>query len=350
MDTKTPNKFQQTFILLLLLIVLVGFIGMIQKFLIAIILAAIFSGLLYPLYRKTLYYLKDRSALAATSILIISILAIGFPLAALTSMVTSEAIQVSQKARPIVKEIMDNNISISQQLPEWLPLHEKFKSFDETIIKKASEAASSIGSWLVSSLSSATKGTVNFFISLFIMFYAMFYFLMYGRQLLDSLASLLPLSKKDYDELMSRGLMVTKASLKGIMIIGVIQGLLVGLAFWATGIGGPAFWGSVVFILSAIPGVGAPLVWLPAAAYLIFTGNMAWGIGLILWGVLVIGLVDNLLRPWIVGNDAKLPDLVILISILGGITSFGPIGIILGPVIAAILDTILNIYKKSICT
>lgn len=347
MKGKIPNRFQQAFILLLLFMVLMGFIGMIQEFLIALVLAAIFAGLLYPLYSNMLYYLKNKSALAASTILIICAFAVGFPLAGLTSMVTSEAIQISKKARPIVKEALDDNLSLGERIPDWLPFKEKLKPFNETIVKKASEATSSMGSWLVSNLSSATKGTVGFFMSLFIMFYAMFYFLIHGRQLLASLASLLPLSEEDYTEVMNRGLMVTRASLKGIMIIGVIQGLLVGVAFWATGIEGSAFWGSVVFLLSAIPGLGAPLVWLPAAAYLMFTGSTGWGIGLVVWGVLVIGLVDNLLRPWIVGNDAKLPDLVILISILGGITTFGPVGIIIGPVIAALLDTILNIYKKT---
>jgi predicted PurR-regulated permease PerM len=102
-----------------------------------------------------------------------------------------------------------------------------------------------------------------------------------------------------------------------------------------------------VFLLAAIPGLGASLIWLPAAAYLLFTGSTGMGIGLLIWGVLVVGMVDNILRPWVVGNDAKLPDLVILISIFGGIVSFGPIGIIIGPVIAALLDTILTIYKKA---
>ncbi len=348
MQGNIPDKFQKAFILLLLFIVLMGFIGMIKEFLIALVLAAIFSGLLYPLYKKILFYFKNKSALASITVLVISILAIGLPLAGLTGMVTKEAIQFSQKTSPIVKEILDNKLSIRQQIPDWVPLKEKFNSLNETILKKATDATSAMGSWLVSSLSNATKGTVDFIMSLFIMLYAMFYFLMYGRELLDSLASLLPLSKNDYENLMSRGVMVTKASLKGIVVIGVIQGLLVGLAFWVTGINGPVFWGTIVFILSSIPGLGAPIVWLPAAIYLIVTGSIGWGIGLIIWGTLVVGLVDNLLRPWIVGNDAKLPDLVILISILGGITSFGPIGIILGPVIAALLDTILNIYKKAL--
>lgn len=347
MKREIPNKFQQGFILLLLFTVLMGFIGMIREFLIALVLAAIFSGLLYPFYRKILYTLKNRSALAASVTLIITAFTIGLPLAGFTGMVTSEAIQISKKARPIVKKALDNNLSLSEQLPDWLPLKEKLEPFHETIIKKVSEATSAMGSWLVSSLSSATKGTFGFFMSLFIMFYAIFYFLIHGPKLLGSLASLLPLSEEDRTDVMSRGLTVTRASLKGIIIVGIIQGILVGLAFWVTGIEGAAFWGSVVFVLSAIPGLGAPLIWLPAAAYLLFTGSTGWGISLVVWGVLVVGLVDNFVRPWIVGNDSKLPDLVILISILGGILSFGPVGIIIGPVIAALLDTVLTIYKKT---
>jgi len=347
MKKEIPNKFQQGFVLLLLFIALAGFIGMIREFLIALILAAIFSGLLHPFYRKLLYILKNRSALAAGTTLLITAFAFGLPLAGFTGLVTGEAIEITKKARPIVQEALDNNLSFTEKLPHWLPLKEELEPFNETIVKKASEAVSALGSWLVSSLSSATKGTVGFFISLFIMFYAMFYFLIHGPQTLRSLASLLPLSEEDRSEVMNRGLTVTRASLKGILIVGVIEGILVGLALWITGIEGPAFWGFVVFLLAAIPGLGASLIWLPAAAYLLFSGNTGSGIGLLVWGVIGVGMVDYLIRPWVVGSDAKLPDLVILISIFGGIVSFGPVGIIIGPVIAALLDTILTIYKKT---
>lgn len=347
MEKENPNKFQQGFTLLLLFIALMGFIGMIREFLIALVLAAIFAGLLYPFYRKILYYFKDRSALAAGTTLLITAFALGVPLAGLTGMVTNEAIEITKKARPIVKEALDNNLSFAERLPDWLPLKEKLEPFNETIVKKVSEAASAMGSWLVSSLSSATKGTVGFFIGLFILFYAMFYFLIHGPESLRSFASLLPLSEEDRAEVMNRGLMVTRASLKGILIVGLVEGVLVGSALWVTGIEGAAFWGSVVFLLAAIPGLGASLIWLPAAGYLLFIGSTGSGIGLIIWGVLVVGAVDYLIRPWVVGSDAKLPDLVILISIFGGIVTFGPVGIIVGPVIAALLDTILTIYKKT---
>ncbi|CAA6823222.1 MAG: AI-2E family transporter [uncultured Sulfurovum sp.] len=347
MHQKISNSFQQGFILLLLLTVLVSYIGMIQEFLIALVLAAIFSGLLYPFYLKVLSKVKKKPVLAAASTLLITLFALGLPLATITGIVTSEAIEVSKKARPIVKKALDSKLSLSKKMPEWLPFKEKLEPFHDTIVDKISELTSTMGKWLVSSFSSATKGTLGFFMSLFIMLYAMFYFLIHGIKLIDSLTSLLPLSKEDRTEVMNRGLTVTKASLKGILIVGIIQGILIALAFWAIGIKGAAFWGSVVFLLSAIPGLGAPLIWVPATVYLLFTGDTASAIGLSIWGLLVVGLIDNFLRPWIVGSDAKLPDIVILISILGGIITFGAVGIILGPVIAALLDTILNIYKKT---
>lgn len=348
MDQIISSKFQKAFILILLVIVLIGFIGMIQEFVIALVLAAIFAGLFYPLYNKILTLVKNRSALAAAIILIIAILGIGLPMTVLAGMITNEAIQITQKATPIVKELLDQNITLSQYIPNWLPMQDKLQSLDESILTKASQAASSLGSWIVTGLSSATKGTIGFLIGLFVLLYAMFYFLVEGPKLLAFLGSLVPLVKDDYKKLMNRGLMVTRASLKGIIIIGLIQAILVSIAFWITGIEGAIFWGSIVFLLSAIPGLGAPLVWIPAAGYLFFTGDIQWSVALTLWGILVIGLVDNLLRPWIVGNEAKLPDIVILVSILGGITTFGAVGIILGPVIAALLDTLLNIYKKSL--
>jgi len=147
MKKEMPNKFQQGFVLLLLFIAFFGFIGMIHEFLISLILAAIFAGLLYPFYCILFDYFKQRSAMAAGTTLIITALAFGLPLAAFTGMVTGEAIQITKKARPIVKEVLDNNLSLGEKLPEWLPFKEKLEPFHETIVKKASEATNAMGSW-----------------------------------------------------------------------------------------------------------------------------------------------------------------------------------------------------------
>ena len=344
--SSNSNRLQQGFILLVLAIVAAGFIGMIRSFLIALVLAAIFSGLLYPLYRRILAAMNNRAIPASATMIIACVIAVGLPLAGLIGMIASEAIQISEQFRPVLKGALAGETTLSGLLPDWLPYADRLEPYHESILTKVAEAASAMGRWLVSNLSVVTQGTLDFFLSLFVMVYAMFYFFMHGPQLLKSLQSLIPLSSKDRDLVLNRGLSVTQASLKGILVIGATQGLLLGIAFWAAGITGPAFWGSIVFLLSAIPGLGAPLVWIPAAIYLIAIGSMGWGIAMIVWGIVVVGLIDNLLRPMLVGRDTRLPDIVVLVSILGGIASFGPIGIILGPVIAAMFDTVLEIYRR----
>lgn len=345
MTTPTDNRLQQGFVLLLLAIASGGFLGMIRNFLIALLLAAIFAGLLYPFYSRLRVWLGGRKAVAALLTIGATMLAIGLPLVSLMGVVISEALHLGEQFGPAIKEAFSQDIS--EHLPGWLPFLERLEPFRENILNKLATAANSIGNWLLASISTVTQDTFGLLLSMFVLLYAMFFFFTRGTELLQSLAVLLPMSAADREQVLQRGLAVTRASLKGILLVGALQGTLVGLAFWLCGLYGPVFWGAMVFILSAIPGLGAPLIWLPAVAYLFLTGKIGWGIGLAVWGVLVVGLVDNLLRPLIVGRDAKLPDLVILVAILGGIATFGAVGIILGPIIAAVLDTVLNIYRRT---
>ena len=188
---------------------------------------------------------------------------------------------------------------------------------------------------------------MGFLLSLFVMSYALFFFLIDGPRLVAEIKALMPLSNADQNLVLARGLAVTRGSLKGILVIGALQGILVGLGLWAAGLSGAAFWGTITFVLSAVPGIGAPIIWGPAAIYLAISNHVGAAIGLTLWGVIVVGLVDNILRPIIVGRDAKLPDWVVLVAILGGIGLFGVMGIVLGPILAAILDTVVGIYRRA---
>ena len=138
---------------------------------------------------------------------------------------------------------------------------------------------------------------------------------------------------------------VTRATIKGTLLIGVAQGALGGVVIWAVGIPSPVFWSLVMAILSIIPGVGVVVVLLPVAVYLFFKGSLLSGIAVLAAGT-VIGLTDNFLRPVLVGKDLKMHDLLILFSTLGGIAMFGLIGFIIGPIIASLFVTILNIYEE----
>jgi predicted PurR-regulated permease PerM len=344
---RKSDLLHQGFVLALVLGVGAAFLNMISSFLIALIMAAVLAGLLHPAQRWLTGRLRGRERLAAVLLLIGALLAIVLPLAGLTGIVAAEAVHVSQQIRPWVQELLAHEGGFTDSLPDWMDRYiQMLDPYRDSILNKLAEAASTAGSWLVSNVSTVTQGTLGFFVSLFVMAYAMYFFLVDGPRLVAALKSHLPLSAEDRDVIVGRGLSVTRASLKGILVVGALQGALVGLGLWAAGLSGAAFWGTIVFVLSAVPGVGAPVIWIPAAIYLAVTGEVGWAIGLSLWGALVVGLVDNILRPLIVGRDAKLPDLIVLISILGGIGMFGVMGIVLGPIVAAIFDTVLGIYRR----
>ena len=154
----------------------------------------------------------------------------------------------------------------------------------------------------------------------------------------------LPLEDKDERRLLDKFRSVTRATLKGTAVIGILQGGLAGAALWAVGIPSALFWSVIMMVLSIIPGIGTGLVWLPAAVILAAGGSWAEGIGLALFCGLVVGSIDNFLRPRLVGQDTQMPDLLILLGTLGGITLFGILGFIVGPIVAALFVTVWEIY------
>ena len=139
---------------------------------------------------------------------------------------------------------------------------------------------------------------------------------------------------------------MSRATIKGTLVVGIVQGAIGGIAFAVLGIGAPVLWGTIMALLSILPAVGTALVWLPAAIFLIVSGQIFGGIALILVGVFVIGLVDNLLRPLLVGRDTRLPDYLILLATLGGLAGFGLAGIIIGPIIAAFFISVWHMAEK----
>lgn len=348
--TDERDRARRRFILGLLLVVGLVFLGMIRDFLVALLLASVFAGLLYPIQRRVCRRLGGRATPSAIATLIASLFAIGLPLTGLVMLVTVEAVQVSEQIVPRMQELMTNEGRLAIGLPDWLPYSEAieatFESHRESALQNLADAARASGRWLVAGVSGLTQSTLRFVLSFFVMVYAMFFFLRDGPSLLEELGSFLPLDDDDRALVLDRGLSVTRATFKSILVIGALQGALVGLGLWACGVSGAAFWATITLVLSAVPGLGAPLVWVPASVYLMLTDQLAWGIALAVWGAIVIGSVDNLLRPMLVGRDTKLPDLIVLVSVLGGIGAFGAVGILLGPLLAGLLDTALEIYRR----
>jgi predicted PurR-regulated permease PerM len=342
---ETANLYRASFVLALTLIISGLFFWLIRDFVTVVLLSAIFGVLLHPFYCWLQRAMNTGPGTTSGLVIITFLIAIGIPLLALASLVGAEALGVSKSVAPWLKENLYGGGKLSLDWPTWLPFESELEIYQTQIVEKLGELAGNVGQFLFDSISSATRGTFGFFLSAFIFCYALFFFLKRGPELVDTVLKYLPLHETERTLLIDRGLKVTMAILKSILIIGILQGILVGLAFWVLGIKGAIFWGTVVMIISAIPVVGSGVIWLPAAIFLLADGQPAAAIGLVVWGALIVGLVDNILRPRLVSGDANMPDLIILLAILGGIGAFGLAGIIIGPVLAAIFLTVLEIYK-----
>jgi predicted PurR-regulated permease PerM len=178
------------------------------------------------------------------------------------------------------------------------------------------------------------------------MLYLLFFFLRDGPRLLEGLVRALPLDDHRERHLLERFAEVSRATIKGTLVVGIAQGAIGGIAFAMLGISAPVLWGVVMALLSILPAVGTALVWLPAAIVLLASGKIVSGVALILIGVFVIGLVDNVLRPILVGHDTRMPDYLILLSTLGGLAGFGLAGIIIGPIIAAFFLSVWHMAEQ----
>ena len=198
-------------------------------------------------------------------------------------------------------------------------------------------------SWLRAQLNSR-PGTATFLLNFFVMFYGMFFFFRDGREIMEKILYYIPLEHDDEMLLLERLTSVTRAIVRGTLAIGIVQGTLAGAGFWAAGIDGAAFWGTLMAVLSIVPGIGSALIWVPGVIYLFITGKTLAATLLLIWCTVAVGTIDNLLRPILVGKDAKMPDLLILVGTLGGLYFFGAIGLIVGPIVCGLFLTVWEIY------
>ena len=337
------DSLNKSVLLLLAIFISAVFLSMIRSFLMAIFLAGIFSALALPLYKRFEGWYGGRRALASLSTLLLILIVVIVPLGALMGIVTAQAIKVGQSVTPWVQEQIAQPGEFHELLSS-LPFYDKLAPYGQTIWQKAGELIGSVSRFLISNLSTATMGAVNMLFMAFAMLYTMFFFLMDGDKLLNKILYYLPLQDEDEQRMLSKFTSVTRATLKGTAVIGVLQGSLAGAAFWVVGIPSAVFWGTIMAVLSIIPGIGTALVWGPAVIILAAGGNYVKAGGLGLFCALVVGSIDNLLRPILVGKDTQMHELMIFFGTLGGIIMFGVMGMIIGPIVAALFITIWEIY------
>jgi predicted PurR-regulated permease PerM len=330
-------------LLLLTLTISVLFFSMIGQFLMTIFLAGIFSGMFQPVFRWLVLRTRGRRNLASLLTLLIICLMVILPLFLLLGIVTGQAIHISNEVGPWIARHIEEPTAVSE-LFRRLPFWEYVQQYNQEILQKAGELVGRISSFLLDSIQAVTLRTLNFILLFFIFLYTMFFFLKDGRLLLEKILYYLPLSERDEQRLLERFTSVTRATIKGTLIIGIIQGGLAGFGFWFVGIDGAVFWGTVMIFLSIIPAIGSALVWVPATIILAATGKVGAAIVLLVYCGLLVGSVDNVLRPRMVGRDIRMHELFIFFGTLGGIGLFGIVGFIVGPIIAALFVTLWDIY------
>ncbi|WP_417488763.1 AI-2E family transporter [Maricaulis sp.] len=339
---------ERGFIIVLALVISWIFLWMIRDYLAALFLAAVLTLFLQTPQDWLSGKLGGRKGIAAGLLVTGSVLAFIIPASILLGVVAEQAIEVTTMVTPWVQEqvtlIRTNGLD---SLPAWLPFRDEMIQYQATIATQIGSLAGSVGRILVSSLRAGTGGVLIAALNLFILIYALFFFLLTGREAGRQAVALIPMVRKDRELLAQRAISTIRATVKGSFLIALVQGSLTGIGLFAAGVPGAIFWAAVATLLSIIPMIGPPLIWGPSAIWLIASGHPIAGIALAVWGAVVVSTSDNILRPMLVGKDAKMSDLMVLISTLGGLAMFGAVGIILGPVIAALFTSVWFIFREA---
>lgn len=337
---------QNAFFLLLVAFATLTFLGLIGDFLLPVFWAAVLTILFFPVQRHWLQITKGRKSIASVLSLLSIVVVVLLPLFLIGMALTREVlglyeriasgeidlyepIRTAQQALPLVEEYSTRYGVNFEQLEAWL-----------------SSAAVTGSRFLATKALDFGQNALRILGLVFIMLYVLFFFFRDGEKLVDAIILALPLGDQRERQLFGKFAAVSRATIKGTLVVGAVQGFIGGLLFWILGIGAPVFWGVVMTMLSLLPAFGTALIWGPAAIILMITGEVTKGIILIVVGTLVIGLVDNILRPLLVGRDTEMPDYIILLSTLGGLTAYGLSGFVIGPVIAALFLSTWDMFVE----
>ena len=306
-----------------------------QPFWIVLVLGLSFSIVLYPIYE----WLNKRrlpSSLASLLTVIFFIIVLCGPILGIGTV-------VFQQSQNLYHVVVDNGNakpfldSIETKVNKILP---------PGIVFDINKKTTDFVSYISSNVANIFTTTISAFFSFLLMLLIIFYFLKDGVEWRKSLVVLSPLGDKDDEKIIGRLAQAVNGVIKGSLFIALIQGVLLGLGLWFFGISNAALWGVVAAITSLIPTLGTSLVSIPAIIFLFVSGQTGSAIGLLIWAGIMVGMIDNLLGPSIVGKKIQISSLVILFSVLGGISLVGPVGLLVGPLTVSLLYTLISIYRN----
>ncbi len=335
--------------LFLIIAVSLAFAWILLPFFGAILWGTIIATLFVPLHRRLLASSGQRPNLAAFFTVMIIIAIVILPMTLIAASLTQEALSVYGKVQsgemdPVrfFKQVHDASPAWASTLLDRLGL-ESLSAAQETI-----SAGLMAGSqYIATQALRIGQSTFDFMANLLVMLYLLFFLLRDEETLSRRIRDAIPLQAEHRQAFLLKFSVVIRATVKGDMVVALLQGTLGGLVFWFLGISAPLLWAVVMAFVSLLPAIGAGLIWIPVAVFLLATGAIWQGLVLIIFGALVIGLVDNFLRPFLVGKDTKMPDYVVLVSTVGGLATFGLNGLVIGPVIAALFIAAWDIFSSS---
>ncbi len=316
---------------------------MLQPFVEVLLWASVLVVLFYPVHKRLTARTKSPGWSAVLSSLLV-IATILIPLTLVTWAVVNEVANVAQTVQDNVSSLLDPNSPVTGRALKWLGKYvnvDQLRSQQYVVGRLKSLSGQIAGQTL-----GVVGGLVGAIVEIFFVIFTMYYLFRDGEWITDWLRDVLPLEKAQSHEIFERMRDVISASVYGVVVIATVQGALGGLMFWILGLPSALVWGVVMIFMSMIPVLGSFVVWVPAAIFLAVTGHWVKAVILTAWGALVIGSIDNVLRPKLVGGKTKLHELLIFFSVLGGLQVFGVLGLVVGPVIAAVTLALMDVFRE----
>lgn len=332
--------------LLMLALVTILFLYLLKPFFGAVLWACIIGILFHPLQRRLQDRWAHRPNLTALATLTLCVVIVVIPVLFVIGSFFREGVALYQRMQTGELNPGEYLEQIRRAFPVIQNLLDRLGVDFANLKEQIADGAIAAGRFIAQNAMSLGQGTLQFFMSLGLMLYVAFFLLRDGPQLIAMLVRALPLGDEREHLLFAKFAEVTRATVKGNLVVALIQGSLGGIIFAILGIPGALLWGVVMVLLSLIPVVGAGLIWAPVAIYLFAVGDWVQGLVLAGFGIGVIGLVDNVLRPILVGRDTKLPDYIVLLSTLGGLVMFGMNGFVIGPLIAVLFAAFWGIFIR----
>ena len=342
------RQIQQYFFFALLIGTTGIFLWMLGTYLFPVFWAVVIAIVFYPLYERILKYVRERASLAAGLSILAVILIVMVPLGIIGSMVFQESINLYHEVSLDTEET--GGLHLVERASSVAVFLEPYGISREDIDAKIQEWSASLSQTIASSIVSFSQLTFSLLISTAIAFYLLFFFFRDGKKLRGTLLHYLPLGNAYEKRLFVRFTETTRAVVKGTLAISLLQGYLAGLTFWITGVSNPVLWGVAMALLAILPAVGPAIVWVPAGIILLISGSIWQGITILIVGTFLVSVVDEFLRPVLVGRGAKMPDAMILLATIGGLATFGISGFVVGPIIAAFFLSLWTMFEEQYST